>query len=349
MKILYLMASTGWGGMEKHAFEVAGAMAARGHDVSVLSSDEYAGRCPPGVKFEVFEWGVFRYNPVVWRRLRGLLNRARPDIIHAQAGKATYCLSRAGWPQNTVAIGTVHNIKSGYGAFRRLDAVIAVSRDIATKVGHPHVHVVYNGVNVPAPDPDKVAELRRWLEDKPVPLLLGIGRLVAAKGFDRLLSIWPADRSATLVILGEGGDRSELERIIEERGLRHVYLLGQSSAVSEWISAADLLVISSRNEGGPYVLAEALTMGLPVISTDVGMVPDFLPDSCIVPHDDPAQLQRMLADAVSNPERYRNACVDAVANARSRLSIDAMMNAVEAVYREEIQRKTSGFVKQERA
>lgn len=333
MRLVYLLATTGgWGGLEKHAFDVAGAMAERGHDVVILADPGYQERCPAGVRLQPFNWSSSRHNPLLWLRLRNALAALKPDIVHAQADKACKILVRSGWPAASAATGTVHNLKSDYGAYRKMDAVIAVSRALAEAVNHPRVHVVHNGIQVTAPAPQVQAEIGEWRVGKPSPLALAIGRLVPAKGFDLLLHAWPAETGATLAILGGGKQRQELEAIIAERGLRHVHLLGESSQVPEWISCADLLVISSRNEGGPYVLAEALTAGLPVISTEVGMVPDFLPRSCIVPPGDVAALNSLLCAAIANPDRYRSECEPAMAAARQQLTREAMMDGIEQAY-----------------
>ena len=70
MRLLYLLATDGaWGGLEKHAFDVAGAMAARGHEVTVLCAASYRSHCPAGVRIEPFDWRSSRNNPLLWLRL----------------------------------------------------------------------------------------------------------------------------------------------------------------------------------------------------------------------------------------------------------------------------------------
>lgn len=334
MKIVYLLATTGgaWGGLEKHTFDVAGAMAARGHEVVVLTDPAYRARADAGVAVQPFDWASSRRNPLLWWRLRRVLRALAPDLVHAQADKPAGILARAGWPATTVAVGTVHNLKSGYRAYKKLDAVITVSRAIAAAVGHPDVQVIYNGVRETAPDENALAELRAWRAGQPGPLLLAIGRLVPAKGFDLLLQAWPLNAAATLVILGSGKQRAELEQIIAARALQHVHLQGESTQVREWMACANLLVISSRNEGGPYTLAEALLAGLPVIGTDVGMVADFLPPSCVVPAADLNRLRDLLSVAVAHPDHYLAECAPAMLEAKRRLTLGAMMDATEAVY-----------------
>lgn len=333
MKIVYLMASTGaWGGLEKHVFELASAMAERGHAVTVMADASYQQRCPAQVALVAFNWKRSRWNPRLWFELRRTLNQLQPDIIHAHAAKAVGILAASGWPCSAKSIGTVHNVKSGYRAYRKLDAVIAVSAAMVPMIPHAHVTVIHNGIRNQIANPATLAKLQAWRSDKPSPLLLAIGRLVPAKGFDLLLQAWPVDAKATLVILGEGPERAALENTVAERALQHVHLPGESSEITEWLASADMLVISSRNEGGPYVLAEALLAGLPVISTDVGMVSDFLPESCMLPCNDVAALSQRLSSAIADTSGFKQACLPAMASARQQLTLAAMAAKTEQVY-----------------
>lgn len=333
MKISYLMAGNGsWGGLEKHVFELADAMAARGHEASLLAASAYQRHCPSRVNFINFDLNKSRHNPLNWYLLRRKLSALQPDIVHAHAAKAVRMLTRSGWPAGTYTIGTAHNLKSNYSEYRKLDVAIAVSDEIAAHIPNPDVRVVHNGVFLPPLRGDIVGEKKSWLAGKPRPVALAIGRLVAAKGFDRLLSSWPENAEATLVLLGAGPELAALEAIITQRRLAHVYLAGESDAVHEWLACADLLIISSRHEGGPYVLAEGLLRELPVISTRVGMVADFLPAECLLDADSTETLNTELAHKLANIPSLRAACSRAIERAKVELTLDAMISATEQIY-----------------
>lgn len=100
--------------------------------------------------------------------------------------------------------------------------------------------------------------------------LVAAGRLVAAKGFDLLIDAigLVADPRLRLFILGEGPLRSELtSRIIERRLTEQVRLCGFQANPYAWFSRAEVFLLSSRSEGFPNVVLEALACGVPVIST----------------------------------------------------------------------------------
>jgi glycosyltransferase involved in cell wall biosynthesis len=104
-------------------------------------------------------------------------------------------------------------------------------------------------------------------------LLMAVGRLDVQKGFDVLLKTFvalaPRYPSWDLVILGEGPERAGLEQQVAAAGLqRRVWLPGRAGNVGDWYSRADLYVMSSRFEGFPNTLAEAMAHGCAAVSYD---------------------------------------------------------------------------------
>jgi GalNAc-alpha-(1->4)-GalNAc-alpha-(1->3)-diNAcBac-PP-undecaprenol alpha-1,4-N-acetyl-D-galactosaminyltransferase len=101
------------------------------------------------------------------------------------------------------------------------------------------------------------------------PTLIAVGRLVPQKGFDLLIASFDRikDKYADwhLTILGEGALRGELEVLISDLKLTdRIHLLGQVENVNDYLYQADLFVLSSRTEGFPMGLCEAMACGLPV-------------------------------------------------------------------------------------
>lgn len=107
--------------------------------------------------------------------------------------------------------------------------------------------------------------------------ILGVGRLHPQKGFDRLLKAFAMleVKDLNLVILGEGGERSALEHLAEELGIRDRLLMpGSVVDLMPWYRQAACFVLSSRYEGWPNVLMEAMSNSCSVVSFDCNYGPN---------------------------------------------------------------------------
>lgn len=149
-----------------------------------------------------------------------------------------------------------------------------------------------------------------WLFSGNGPVILGAGRLTRQKDFPTLLRAFARfkhERSARLVILGEGKLRSDLERLSDELGLAgDVFLPGFMSNPYAWMARADLFVLSSAWEGSPGVLVEAMACGCPVVSTCCPSGPEEILENGrygrLVAVGDAAGLARAMADTLSHPQ-----------------------------------------------
>ncbi len=141
--------------------------------------------------------------------------------------------------------------------------------------------------------------------------LISVGRLTAEKDFPSLLQAFSIVSAALpdvrLWILGDGAERPTLEALIRRLGLSgSVQLLGMRNDVGDWLVQADLFVLSSVSEGLPVALLEALAVGLPVVVTDVGGMPEVLESSgagLVVPPRDPAALAVAILQIARHPDR----------------------------------------------
>jgi glycosyltransferase involved in cell wall biosynthesis len=163
--------------------------------------------------------------------------------------------------------------------YRWADGIVAVSGgvaddlSVATGLPRDRIEVIHNPVITPRLK--EMAEERiahPWFEPGQPPVVLALGRLAPQKDFATLIRAFAQvrqDRSARLLILGEGPERAALESLVRDLALEtDVGLPGWVTNPYPFMVRADLFVLSSKWEGLPGVLIEALYCGVPVVSTD---------------------------------------------------------------------------------
>lgn len=335
LTIVLLIATPGttWGGMEKHTADLAKALADRGHSVHVIGHKTYRDRFPAGAQFHPLPVQLGRRNLWLQLALRRRLRELSPDIVHAQGNKAAQLVAKTG-KLASARVGTVHGTKSSHKAFDRLDEVIAVSPQILATLRHPQKHLIYNGVEPKGPKMTTVdgPELPSGVTN-----VIAVGRLETVKGFDALIRAWAmlggtADH-CHLTIFGEGSQRSQLEQLIRQLKLDHsITLAGFRENLAPIYEDAQLTVISSEREGFPYVMAESLLSGCPLVSTPVSGPRDILPETSLSAGYRDRDLAELIARALADPETLRQSQQPAMAFARERLTINAMAEQTEALY-----------------
>jgi glycosyltransferase involved in cell wall biosynthesis len=141
-------------------------------------------------------------------------------------------------------------------------------------------------------------------------VVVAAGRLVPAKGFDRLVPAFAAVSARhpdwSLRIYGTGGERALIEGLVHRHGLeRCVQLMGFAGHLDEELAEASVFVLSSRNEGFPMVLLEAMSVGVPVVSFDcrngpADLVTDGV-DGLLVPQGDVVGLAEAMCRLIEEP------------------------------------------------
>jgi glycosyltransferase involved in cell wall biosynthesis len=303
------------------------------HEVVVAAAPNIIERFPRSLPTAKLPLHLNRRDPRLIWALRQELRKFPPDVVHAHGNKAAALVNLARFFLPRMArVATVHGTKRSTRVFAPYDCVIAVSRRAGEQLGRPHV-VVWNGL-APARQEQKSDASGLPFVGTGKPLLLAVGRLVPVKGFDILIKALKAV-DANLWLVGDGPDRAALEALARAEGVAdRVWFAGFRDDVGRLMQLADMLVISSRYEGFPFVLVEILQRRRPVVATRVGGVEEVLPAKWLCDCENADALAELLNRAVKQRENLAAEFQSVFDIAERELTLESASRKVEAAYQD---------------
>jgi len=154
------------------------------------------------------------------------------------------------------------------------------------------------------------------------PLAVSVGRLVPWKGFTTLIDVMKELPEWHLYIIGSGPDEAALQSHINELGLtERVRLMGSMSRkeVLSWCAAADAFVLNTKFESFSYQIVEAMSVGVPIIATNVGSIPELIQheqEGMLLSPDDTDGISRALKSVVEESSLWKERTLRAKAKAK---------------------------------
>ena len=284
------------------------------------------------------------------RAVVAYIDKEKPDCIlpSLPGAKSATLLALCFTEQKPVIIPMMRNVvMNRKRRFRKLYAILfpiadhivtvsdGVADSLALKLGIPREKVsrIYN----PA-DTAEIAELARavpdhpWMSDDGPPVILAAGRLARVKDFPTLLRAFrrvSRNREVRLIILGEGSWRKRLENMVRKMDMeKKVSLPGWVSNPYAFMSRASVFVLSSKHEGLPGVLIQALACGCPCVSTNCPAGPAEILDNGrfgpLVPVGNPPALAAAMERVLDSPPDK-----DALLARAQEFSLDASVDLYE--------------------
>lgn len=195
----------------------------------------------------------------------------------------------------------------------------------------------------PIPEEFAVGESPSKRSDVVPKRLLAVGRLSEEKRFDRLIqafaSISHRHPDWMLRIVGEGPKRAELEALVVQlRVGGRVELPGRRTDINAEFKKADVFVMTSRFEGFPNALLEAMASGLPCVASDCPSGPSEISEqgrtALLVPVDDFSALEGALSELMSNPDKRRELAELARRSVIQRFSLEHILNRWDGVFQQ---------------
>lgn len=286
-----------------------------------------------------------------YRLLRDLIARLQPQIVHSHGYRPDVIAVRAAHAAAAPAVSTVHGFTGGdlrnrlyefiqRRALRRADAVIAVSPQIierltASGVDRAKIFHVANGF-APA-ELSARDDARRVLNLSPGERVVGwVGRLSREKGVDIMLeALALVDKDVRLAVIGDGPERDPERRRAEKLGVdAQVSWLGAIAGAAALFPAFDAFVLSSRTEGTPISLFEAMQARVPIVTTAVGNIPNVVSQSeaLLVEAESPAAIAAALRSILADGGAARVRAEGAARRLASEFGIANWMSSIQRVY-----------------
>ena len=351
------------GGSGVVATEMAMALAARGHDIHLLSYDR-PGRLRggiPGLRFHevtVSAYPLFRYPPydlALATRMLEVREEANVDIFHVHyaiphAVSAFLARSMCGGCLNFVT--TLHGtditvvgsdrayLRPTRFALEQSDAVTAVSRYLADETHlmfgvKKDVDVVHNFVDTERFKPtDHKPWHQRDDEERIIVHASNFRPVKRVADVVRAFASIQKEMPARLLLLGDGPDREHALAVAADLGCQHrVDHMGMRDDLHMMLPKADLFLSASETESFGLSMLEAMSCGVPCVSTAVGGVGEVIGDTgALVPLAQPEMMAKAAITILSDPERHSSLAETARQRAIDCFSTDRIVSQYEAIY-----------------
>jgi len=345
----------GWGGMEKWMLALSDYLVGRGHHVAVCGRpgsrwlETYRARgCPTT---ELSMRGDFGHRDL-WT-LRQVYRRHTIDLVVTKMRQcirmawAARLLAGGGGPAILCRMGN-GEMKPSYGArltYRYMaDRYVTPSEHSRRELlrygyyGEDRIRAIPNGVEIPPEDTTARDRLRAELALGASRVLIVTGRLHPIKGHVYLLDAFAALRrdfpDLRMLVVGDGGERATLEDHARRLGIDEAAVFtGFRTDVIDLLRAADVFVLPSLLEGMPHVLLEAMGVGLPVVASAAGGVPEVVADGetgLLVPAGDADLLRAAIGRLLAEPELAAQMGRAGLERVRTRFTMERMLEDSEA-------------------
>lgn len=297
-------------------------------------------------------------------RLSTTLRHIRPDIVHTHKYKDTFIgalVARGmgishvvrivhGLPEPFKGLGNAKMV--AYTVTDRIitnwfvERIVAVSSDIEKVLigtyGAKRVLCIHNGIDLEAIQvtTHREALRRKWHIAEDAVVIGTVGRLVPVKGHSTLLEatkiLQASLQNITLLLVGEGPLRKDLEASAKQLGLESVIFAGHQDQACDFMNMMDVFVLPSLHEGIPMVVLEALALQRPVVATRVGGIPEVISHDLsgkLVMSGDAVELAMALQELIEMPDKARALGVQGRRQVEREFSANTMAERTARMYR----------------
>ena len=366
-KILYVITKSNWGGAQRQVFDLATNLPEDKFETAValggggLLKEKLDGAGIRTIAVETLGRDIKIFNDLIsFFKIFQIIKKEKPDILHLHSSKVGFLGALIGRLLGIKKIiYTVHGwmflekqpqwwtITMRFFSWLTIlltHKTIAVSENdknaSADFIGVKNkITVIPNGINTinfleKSEARKKILPNQKTLDGE---FWFGtIAELHKNKGLNFAIEALDKNLPAVLVIVGEGEERKNLERLILERELQEkVFLVGQIDNPATLLKAFDVFLLPSTKEGMPYSILEAGAAGRPVIASNVGGLPEIITDmesGILVRAGRPAEIRKAMEFLINNPERRAAFGAALQSVVAEKFGLSKMLGQIETLY-----------------
>lgn len=349
--VLHTEASLGFGGQERRILrELEGLDPARFRGLLLCQPGAKLGLVTEERKIPTIRLKMrSSFDPVAFFRILRLIRREHVDVIHAHSSRDAWLAGAAGKMLGVTVFRTRHlltRIGGRYVYTHLTDRVITVSegvREYLISAGVPaeRIIAVPTGINLRRFDASRtdLMDMRAHFKIPRDAFVIGlIAVLRRAKGHRFLLQavrqLAPEFPRIKLLIAGTGPQEQNIRNLIQQLGLEEqVVMLGHQDDIPSLLTALDVFVLPATEEALGTALIEATAMGVPVIATRIGGIPEVLGDAGLLfESEDVEGLMNHLRALIRSPDLVKRLHAQGQARARELYDENLMVRRTEELY-----------------
>ncbi len=334
MKILHVISTLNIGGAENFVVQLANEQA-KHHKVTILvlqssnTKNNYIATAHPAVTITTLGWKQKYSVRQLWQLYR-VIGRLQPEVLHVHLHNPLYYVFIISMLYRKIRY--IHTMHNNFAVWKKTLRILNMVRYINNRITHvciapsiytdvqkhfPHLNAVMvpNGINTHIPSRTPMTVKEMW---KHTPSythahhkFIAIGNISKYKNFKLLANSFKElaieNQKITCLQIGKTID-TELQKELQRINPPNVLFAGPKTKAADYITQADALLITSTQEGMPIVILEALSMGVPVITTPAGGAADMVmhgENGLVAPDVSTASFKKTVLDFIAlSPEQH---------------------------------------------
>jgi glycosyltransferase involved in cell wall biosynthesis len=321
MNILHILHGNSFGGMEIFCIDLCNELS-KTNNVTLLADLNFKKNISKDVTLIPLDISKSKNNVYFLYKLFKIIKCIGPDIIHVHKQNTLIMIKRLNLLLKIPFIVTKQDMQIKK-AFFGLEHCITITDEVSNTIKSKNLYKIYNGIPYVVP---KDINLNQQVFN-----IVTVGGLRKVKGFDILIKeCSKLNFDYHLTIIGEGSERSNLEKLIEDLQLsNNVTLLGFIDNVNDYLYSSDLQIISSLSEGFSLSMIEGIFYSKILISTPVSGSTEILPNKLLVTWD---KINNKINDIFINYQEYKEIFNIIKVKNKDRLTIEGCSKEYIKVY-----------------